>query len=201
MLQPEPIDESKIIVTDDFLPEKDFAIVRDYILGNQMSWYWVGNYAGGYPLMEHVFYSEKRGPELHVGTPMVNTTAFRAIDPVIARLQPASLIRVRANCNWRTNDKMQQRDWHTDVPFECQSGIYYMHDSDACTVFKDGTNEQIEVETKENRFIQFPSTYEHAATPFTEGVRRVVLNINFHINKIIPNVTTITTGTSNPEHW
>ena len=42
MLQPEPIDESKIIVTDDFLPEKDFAIVRDYILGHQMSWYWVG---------------------------------------------------------------------------------------------------------------------------------------------------------------
>ena len=131
---------------------------------------------------------------------MVNTTAFRAIDPVIARLQPASLIRVRANCNWRTDtNTMQQRDWHTDVPFECQSSVYYMHDSDGCTVFKDG-KEDLLVETKENRFVQFPSHYEHAATPFTVGTRRVVININFHVNKIIPNVTTITTAT-NPEHW
>ena len=196
------LDDSKIICEDNFLPEKDFNLVRDYILSYKMAWYWSGNYGGGYPIMEHVFYSEKRGPELYAGLPMVNTTAFRYIDPVLAKLAPAGLVRVRANCSWRTDvNTMQQRGWHNDVSFDCTTAILYLHDSDGCTVFKDG-DDQAEVETKANRLIKFPSSYEHAATPFTTPERRCVLNINYHPAATVnPNKTIIMTGTTNPEHW
>ena len=195
------IDDTKIIIEDDFLPEKDFEIVKNYILGDKMAWYWSGNLAGGYPLMEHIFYSEKRGPELYAGTPMVNTTAFRFIDPVLAKISPAGLVRVRANCSWRTDvNTMQQRGWHTDVTFDCTTAILYLHDSDGCTIFKDG-DDHVEVETKANRLVKFPSLYEHAATPFTTTERRCVLNINYHPNTVNMNKATIATGTTNPEHW
>lgn len=195
------LDESKIIIEDDFLPERDFDIVRGYILSDKMAWYWSGNYGGGYPIMEHVFYSEKRGPELYAGTPMVNTTAFRYIDPIIGKLAPAGLVRVRANCSWRTDvNIMRQRDWHNDVSFDCTTAILYLHDSDGCTVFKDG-DDQVEVETKANRLVKFPSSYEHAVTPFTTPERRCVVNINYHPSVVHPNRTTIATGTTNPEHW
>jgi hypothetical protein len=195
------IDESKIIITDDYMPQEDFNLIKGFIMGNEMAWYWVGNYGGGYPLMEHIFYSEKRGPELHVGTPMVNTTAFRYVDPLIARIKPAGLVRIRANCNWRTDiNTMEQRAWHTDVPFECTTGIYYLHDSDGCTVL-DNDGDPLEIETKANRFVEFPSSYQHAATPFTTPERRVLINFNFHRGHMSPNTTTIQSGISNPEHW
>ena len=195
------LDESKIIVTDDFLPEENFEKVRDAILGHKMAWYWSGNLAGGYPLMEHIFWSERKGAELHCGSPIVNTAAFSVVDALIARISPAAIVRIRANCNWRTDTKiMEQRGWHTDVPFKCMSGIYYLHDSDGCTIFDNG-DDPLEVETKANRFVEFPSEYLHAATPFTTPERRVLINFNYHKSEVKQGETTIIGGMSNPEHW
>ena len=74
---------------------------------------------------------------------------------------------------------MTQREWHVDVPFDCTTAIYYLHDSDALTLFKDGDNEPFECETKANRLVEFPSQYEHAVSPMTTPNRRVLINFNF----------------------
>ena len=193
------LDESKIIVTDDFLEEEQFERLSSFIMGTQMAWYNL-SCSCGYPLQQHIFYSERKGPELFQGAPIVNSM-FNHLDPVINKLGHAALIRIRANQSWHTSDDvMRQRDYHRDVPFDCTTGILYINDSDGCTIFENG-DDPIECESKANRFIEFPSHYKHTSTPFTTPERRVVINFNYHKLHIELDETIIGSGTSPTEHW
>ena len=171
-------DESKIIVKDNYLPDHMFEPIRNYFMGNECYWYYNGNYSGGYPQMEHVFHNELVGTQRYPNTPMIASQGMEVMSSVLKSFDYAALIRIRAICNWRTGT-MSQREWHVDVPFDCTTAIYYLHDSDGCTLFEDGDNEPFEVETKANRLVEFPSQYRHSATPFTTPNRRILINFNF----------------------
>ena len=174
------IDENKIIVRDNYLPDQEFKAMKSYFLGNQCYWYFCGNYGGGYPQMEHTFYGETMGVQRYPNTPMVASAGMEVMSPILKSFGFAALIRIRAICNWKTDPSiMTQRDWHVDVPFDCTTAIYYLHDSDALTLFKDDDNEPFEVETKANRLVEFPSQYEHSVSPMTTPSRRVLINFNF----------------------
>ena len=172
------VDETKIIVTDNYLPKNAYESVRNYFLGNDMYWYYSGNYSGGYPQMEHTFHNETVGTQRYAGTSMIADQGMNVMQPILHAFNYAALVRIRAICNWKTGT-MTQREWHVDVPFDCTTAIYYVHDSDALTVFKDDDNEPLEVETKANRLVEFPSQYEHSVTPMTTPERRVLINFNF----------------------
>ena len=189
------IDESKIHVYDDYLEPFEHKQLRDYLLGPKMYWYYCGNYSGGYPQMERVFYNEFVGPQRVEGVPFVKNE-ISIFDRITGKMNFSALTRIRAICNWKTGT-MVKRDWHVDVPFDCTTAIYYLHDSDALTLFKDGDNEPFEVETKANRLVEFPSQYEHAVTPMTTPERRVLINFNFiRANKVELDKTFISHGVS-----
>ena len=192
------VDETKIIVKDDYLNEEQFRSIKSYFLGNACYWYYCGNYGGGYPQMEHVFHNEMVGTQCHPGVPFQAQQGMQIMQPLLQSFQFASLLRIRAICNWRTDtNTMQQRDWHVDVPFDCTTAIYYLHDSDALTLFKDDNNEPFEVETKANRLVEFPSQYEHTVSPMTIPERRVLINFNFiRALKVQANKTFISHGMS-----
>ena len=71
------IDESKIIVRDNYLPNDSYEYIKNYFMGNQCYWYYCGNYGGGYPQMEHTFHSEFVGTQRYPNTPMVATMLTR----------------------------------------------------------------------------------------------------------------------------
>ena len=172
------VDETKIIVKDNYLPSDTFEPIRNYFMGNDMYWYYCGNYSGGYPQMEHVFHNETVGTQCYAGVPFLAGQGMHIMKPLLNSFQYAALIRIRAVCNWKTGT-MSQREYHVDVPFDCTTAIYYLHDSDGCTIFEDGDNEPFEVETKANRLVEFPSQYRHSTTTFTTPSRRVLINFNF----------------------
>jgi len=172
------VDETKIIVKDNYLPSDTFEPIRNYFMGNGMYWYYCGNYSGGYPQMEHVFHNETVGTQCYAGVPFLAGQGMHIMKPLLNSFQYAALIRIRAVCNWKTGT-MSQREYHVDVPFDCTTAIYYLHDSDGCTIFEDGDNEPFEVETKANRLVEFPSQYRHSTTTFTTPSRRVLINFNF----------------------
>ena len=172
------VDETKIIVNDNYLQKDAYESIRNYFMGNDMYWYYCGNYSGGYPQMEHTFHNETVGTQCYAGVPFVAGQGMHIMKPILDSFQYAALIRIRAVCNWRTGT-MTQREWHVDVPFDCTTAIYYLHDSDGCTIFEDGDNEPFEVETKGNRLVEFPSQYRHSTTPFTTPARRALINFNF----------------------
>ena len=190
------VDESKIIVKDDYLNQENFQVIQNYFLGNACYWYYCGNYGGGYPQMEHVFHNELVGTQCYAGVPFQAQQGMQVMEPLLKSFQYSALIRIRAICNWKTGT-MVKRDWHVDVPFDCTTAIYYLHDSDALTLFKDGDNEPFEVETKANRLVEFPSQYEHSVTPMTTPERRVLINFNFiRANKVELDKTFISHGVS-----
>ena len=172
------VDESKIIVKDNYLPKDAHESLRNYFMGSAMYWYYCGNYSGGYPQMEHVFHNETVGTQCYADVPFVAGQGMLVMKQILDSFNYAALIRIRAVCNWKTGT-MSQRDWHVDVPFDCTTAIYYLHDSDGCTLFEDGDNEPFQVETKANRLVEFPSQYRHTTTPFTQPDRRVLINFNF----------------------
>ena len=172
------VDETKIIVKDNYLPSDTFEPIRNYFMGNGMYWYYCGNYSGGYPQMEHVFHNETVGTQCYAGVPFLAGQGMHIMKPLLNSFQYAALIRIRAVCNWKTGT-MSQREYHVDVPFDCTTALYYLHDSDGLTLFEDGDNEPFEVETKANRLVEFPSQYRHSATPFTTPNRRILINFNF----------------------
>jgi len=193
------VDETKIIVKDNYLPDNIFEPIRNYFLGNECYWYYCGNYGGGYPQMEHTFHSELVGTQRYAGTSMIVDQAMNVMQPLLNSFNYSALIRIRAICNWKTDtNKMKQRAWHVDVPFDSTTAIYYLHDSDALTLFKDGDNEPFEVETKANRLVEFPSQYEHAVSPMTTPERRVLINFNFiRANRVVTGRTIISHGQGN----
>ena len=172
------VDETKIIVRDNYLPSDTFEPIRNYFMGNDMYWYYCGNYSGGYPQMEHTFHNETVGTQCYAGVPFLAGQGMHIMKPLLNSFQYAALIRIRAVCNWKTGT-MSQREYHVDVPFDCTTAIYYLHDSDGCTIFEDGDNEPFEVETKENRLVEFPSQYRQSTTTFNTPSRRVLINFNF----------------------
>ena len=111
------IDESKIIVKDNYLSNDDYEPIKRYFMGNQCYWYYCGNYGGGYPQMEHTFHSELVGTQRYPNTPMVATQGMEVMSPLLRSFDYSALIRIRAICNWKTDPSiMTQRDWHVDVP-------------------------------------------------------------------------------------
>ena len=173
------LDYKKFQIIDDYLPEDQYTQLRKYFLGPECYWYFCGNYGGGYPQMEHVFHSELVGTQRYAHTNTI-IDGINVLSPILSTFNIACLVRIRAILNWRTDtNTMTQRDWHVDVPFDCTTAIYYLHDSDALTLFKDGDNEPFECETKANRLVEFPSQYEHSVTPMTTPERRVLINFNF----------------------
>jgi hypothetical protein len=174
----------KIQIIDNYLHHDEFERIRGYIMGADMTWSYLGNYGGSYPLMERVFWSEEHGQETFGRTPFLNND-YNYLNPLMRKLDPVAVLRIRANCNWRTNpNDMQQRGWHTDFPksVNATTSILYINDNDGCTVFKD---DDTICESRSNRLLTFPSTMGHAATPFTDAERRVLININYHGGKSV----------------
>ena len=179
------LDYNKFKIIDDYLPKDQYAQLRDYFLGPECYWYFCGNYGGGYPQMEHVFHNELVGTQRYAHTNTV-IDGMNVLAPILETFNIACLVRIRAILNWRTDtNTMTQREWHVDVPFDCTTAIYYLHDSDGKTLFKDGDNEPLECETKANRLVKFPSQYYHSVTPFTTPYSRSVINFNYIESKSV----------------
>ena len=71
----------------------------------------------------HIFYIENK----------VNSNYFNNLNPLIEKLKPLSLIRIKANLNPPT-EKLIESDYHTDTDFKCKAAIYYVNDNDGYTM-------------------------------------------------------------------
>ena len=116
------IDESKIVVTDNFLPQEQFERLQEYIMSNRMAWYTCGrDQPGGYPLMQHIFWSDTKGPEQYPDVPMLHL-GYNYIRPITNRIPIAAMIRCRANLSWYTSTQ-ERRQYHTDTIFDCTTAV------------------------------------------------------------------------------
>jgi len=164
-------------VIDNFLPEESAKNIFDVMIGNvaQFPWYYnntvvhidsgkdfINNYQ-----FTHGFYSDWK----------INSGYYNLIEPILDRLNPYALVRVKANLNHATSYRITY-DWHVDFEGNnknSKTAIYYVNDNDGATILENG----IEVESVFNRLLVFDQSMKHTGTTCTNEKVRCVINFNY----------------------
>ena len=103
----------------------------------------------------------------------VNSSYYNYLDPIIDKLKPLSLIRIKANCNPISNELIKF-DKHQDQFFKCKTAIYYLNDNNGYTMIGDK-----KVESKSNRMVFFDAETTHYGTNSTDCNNRMLINFNY----------------------
>jgi len=155
-------------VQDNYLTIDEHLVLKTIMESNTFSWYY---YKGKVTTKEklfdyqfvHIFYKDN----------IVNSDFFYNLDPIIKKLQPLSLIKIKANLN-PISHKLIKFDKHQDQHFKCKAAIYYLNDNDGYTMIGDN-----KVESKANRIVLFNADQEHYGTNSTNCNNRMVINFNY----------------------
>lgn len=111
----------------------------------------------------HVFYKDNT----------INSSFFNALKPILIKLQPKALIRIKANLN-PISQKLVKCAFHNDQSFDCKVAIYYLNDNNGYTMVGDR-----KVESKANRMLLMNSKIKHYGTNSTNCTNRMLINFNY----------------------
>ncbi len=163
---------SEVLVLDDFLPEDEFKVFEDFIMGHQFEWYWSDGQAE-IPqkdkfMFNHLFHDHLNG---------INSRYYEICRPCMQRLwrsgDSITLKRIKANLTTQTVTP-EGSGFHTDYK-NVITAIHYINTNNGYTEFKDGGI----IESVRNRMIVFDSNLEHQGVTNTDDKRRVVVNYNY----------------------
>jgi hypothetical protein len=155
-------------IKDNYLSVEDHLVLKTTMESNTFPWYYLkGKVTKKERLFDyqfvHIFYKDN----------VVNSDFFPSLDPIVKKLQPLSLIRIKANCNPISN-KLVEFDKHPDQFFKCKAAIYYLNDNNGYTMI-----EGKKVESKANRIVLFDAERKHFGTNSTNCNNRMVINFNY----------------------
>ena len=107
----------------------------------------------------------------------VESQYFDILFPLLDKINPLALVRIRANCNTIT-DRIIEHGYHTDIPPEsnCNTSIFYVNTNNGYTLFEEDGSK---VHSVANRLCTFPSSTRHSSTTATDVTQRVVINFNY----------------------
>ena len=107
----------------------------------------------------------------------VESKYFDILFPLLDKINPKALVRIRANCNTIT-DRIIEHGYHTDIPPEsnCNTSIFYVNTNNGYTLFEE---DGFKVQSVENRLCTFPCSVRHSSTTATDVTQRVVINFNY----------------------
>ena len=166
-------------IKDNYLTPEEFDKIQTLIIGSEFPWFWndrivyeddIDNFQ-----FIHLFYLD-----------FISQSPFiKILNPIIEKLNPMSLYRIKANLLTRTPNIVEY-PFHVDqqqLPEEKQkqmtTSIFYVNTNNGYTKFLDGTI----VESVKNRMITFPANTKHTGTSCTDEKRRVVINFNYFSNR------------------
>lgn len=160
-------------IIDDFLPDEEFMPMKLTMLSTTFPWFYndmkvrEDETETKYNFQfTHVFYDNL----------LPNSNMLNIVMPLVEKLSPAALIRIKANLT-TVADQVIQMEPHIDNRFpDATTAIFYLNSTDGPTKFIDtGTL----VECKENRIVVFPSSTMHSGSTHTDSKYRSVINLNY----------------------
>jgi len=146
-----------IDIRKNFLEEKDFIGLRGLFMSNLFPWF----------LSVHIFYEKNN----------VNSNFFDWMNPLLNKIKPFSIIRIKANLLTRTS-KIVDSGMHTDFTLpnnKVTTGIYYLDDSNGYTNFEKGEK----IKSESNKYVSFDSKLKHCGSTCTDKDFRMVINLNY----------------------
>ena len=155
-------------IKDNYLSVEDHLVLKTIMESNTFPWYYNKDKVYNKDKLFHYQFVH-----IFYGDNIVNSDYFNQLNPVIKKLEPKSLIRIKANCN-PISDKLIEFDKHPDQYFKCKAAIYYLNDNNGYTMI-----EGKKVESKANRMVLFDADKEHYGTNSTNCNNRMVINFNY----------------------
>lgn len=159
-------------VHDNFLNEEQFLFLNSNILHENFPWYFNNYKIYNHSNLIHDF----QFTHTLYNNFQIQSDYFFIVKPILEKINPISLIRIKLNLT-TVFDKIISHPFHTDVSTntKTKTGIFYLNTNNGKTIFKNND----EVESKKNRFVEFPSNLEHAATTHSNTKTRIVINLNW----------------------
>jgi hypothetical protein len=161
----------KYKIIDNFLDDASFKNIKSQMLGSYFPWFYNDmktDYLESLYNFQftHVFYDNYKP----------NSNMFDLLTPLIQKIKPSALIRIKANLTPVT-DNVIVYDYHVDYnDINCKTAIFYLNTNNGSTIFKNGTK----INSLENRFVCFDSELLHTGTSCTDEKIRCVININYY---------------------
>jgi len=155
-------------VIDNYLKADQHLILKTIMESNEFPWFYIERKVtteGGLFKFQfsHHFYMDDN----------VNSEFFTYLKPILDRLKPLSLIRIKANLN-PPSEKIVETAYHKDQNFKCKAAIYYVNDNDGYTII-----DKEKVLSKKNRMVLFNANQKHFGTNSTNCNNRMVINFNY----------------------
>ena len=158
-------------VVDNFLPEKNFKQVKQFLLGDSFPWYYYPNISdknivskGPLFYMMHLFYLDEPNSS--------NYTFIK--ENLLSFIDIKSLIRVKANLY--PNQKVKDlNEMHIDFNYKHKGAIFSVNTNNGGTLLADGTV----IDSVENRILFFNPSIKHDSLNCTDEKARINININY----------------------
>jgi hypothetical protein len=155
-------------VIDNYLESDEYFSLKTIIESDEFPWFYNAEKVTGdkglfKSQLVHIFYKDN----------YVNSKFFNCLDPIIKKLNPLSLIHIKANLNPITH-KLIEFGKHADQNFKCNAALYYLNDNNGYTVIGNR-----KIECKGNRVVLFDANKEHYGTNSTNCNNRMVINFNY----------------------
>jgi hypothetical protein len=153
-------------IIDNFLDKEPFKAIQKIFTSEYFPWYFnekVNDFDKEI-YFTHMIYNEFISTSPH----------FNTIINLVLRLQPKSLIRIKANLYLKTK-KLITHAPHVDYPFSHKGAIFYLNTNNGKTILENGKK----IDSVANRILFFDASKEHSSTSCTDEKRRLNINFNF----------------------
>lgn len=153
-------------IIDNFLEKSHLEEIQRVYLSDTMPW-----------CMGIVHENDKSNTyfvhHIHTGHTIVSNYS-NPIIPLIEKINPRALMRVKANLYVRTDNLITHAP-HIDYSHEHKAAIFYVNTNDGFTILNDGTK----IESVANRLLMFEAHKQHQSTNCTDERARVNINFNY----------------------
>lgn len=160
------------IITN-FLEDASFKSIQKTLLSPSFPWYYNSEVAHRDNLKEktsHLFYMT----HLFYLDHKFNSDQMAILAPLLNKLAPKALIRIKANLYTHTST-LHQHPPHIDYNFPHQAAIYSINTNDGFTVLKNNNK----IKSKANQIAFFDGSEYHSSTTCTNQQIRVNIGINY----------------------
>jgi len=161
-------------VIDNYLPKEVFENIKNKIIDENLNFPWYYNKFVAYRkrgeiddhfYLVHIIYNEYK----------INSDFYNDLIPIINKISPKSLIRIKVNAYPKIGNELIVHDPHSDYAFKHKGAIFYLNTNNGKTVLEDGTK----IDSIENRILFFDPSKPHSSTNCTDAKMRFNINMNY----------------------
>lgn len=160
-------------IFNNFLPEENFLHLQNNMMGSNFPWYYNDavvdskNSKGFFQFVHTFFLNNKQ-----------NSSYLTLLDPLINKIKPLTLLRIKANLLTRTEKNIEHGlhvDYFSSKSAKITTGIFYINTNNGYTKFNNGKK----IKSEQNKYVEFNSDEMHTGSSCTDEKIRVVINFNY----------------------